>query len=152
MKKKVSKSKQSEPEKPRRKPGRPRKVIDENLLKKLTKLHLSDRTIASILEVHVDTLHSRYSEQMEQWKSLSKGKIAEILFDEAITRRAPWALKTIVQRHLGYFDRAKIEATNFNQNYENLSDEQLREKMKQLSQKLSIDPEAKIILDEGLDD
>lgn len=95
--------------------ARPLKPVDEKLLEKLCKLHLSDQVISSIVEIHVDTLHRRYAEQMEVWKSKSKGKIAEVLFDEAITKRSPWALKAIAQRHLGYYDRTKVES-DVNQN------------------------------------
>ncbi len=89
------------------KPGRPQKEINEDLLKKLTKLHLSDKVIADCLGVHVDTLHNRFSEQMEQWRSESKGKIAEVLFDEAVNKREPWALKALAQKHLDYSDRVR---------------------------------------------
>lgn len=87
--------------------ARPKKPVDETLLQKLTKLHLSDKVIADVLCIHVDTLHDRYSEEMDEWRSMSKGKIAEVLFDEAINKREAWALKTIAQRHLGYADKVE---------------------------------------------
>lgn len=86
--------------------------VDEKLLEKLTKLHLSDRTIADCLGISEDTLHRRYAEQMEMWRSMSKCKIAEVLFDEALNKREPWALKAIAQRHLGYADRVQAETDN----------------------------------------
>ena len=89
--------------------GRPLKKIDEVLLQKLSKLHLSDKVIADIVGCHVDTLRDRFSNKMEEWRSMSKGKIAEVLFDEAVNKREPWALKTIAQRHLGYADKIEQE-------------------------------------------
>lgn len=91
--------------------ARPRKKIDEVLLEKLTKLHLSDRVIADAFNVSVDTIHRHYAEQMKVWRSKSKCKIAEVLFDEAMNKREPWALKAIAQRHLGYSDRQEIKQT-----------------------------------------
>lgn len=94
--------------------ARPKKKVDEILLEKLTKLHLSDKVISDILGIHVDTLHNRFSEQMNEWRSKSKGKIAETLFDEAINKREPWALKALVQKHLDYYDKIKNENENIN--------------------------------------
>lgn len=48
---------------------------------------------------------------MKVWRSKSKCKIAEVLFDEALNKREPWALKTIAQRHLGYSDRQEVKQT-----------------------------------------
>ena len=89
--------------------GRPLKEVDERLLEDLTMLHLSDKVIAAILQVHVDTLHTRFSEQMDEWRSRSKGKIAEVLFDEGVTKREPWALKALAQKHLDYSDKSEVK-------------------------------------------
>ena len=105
--------------------ARPKKPVDEILLEKLTKLHLSDKVIADILCIHVDTLNDRYSEEMDEWRSKSKGKIAEVLFDEGINKREPWALKALAQKHLDYHDKVKTETTNVNASMEKLSDDQL---------------------------
>lgn len=86
--------------------------VDEKLLEKLTKLHLSDRTIADCLGISEDTLHRRYAEPMAHWRSTSDWKIADALFDEAINKRQPWALKMIAQRRLGYADRIQAETDN----------------------------------------
>lgn len=96
--------------------ARPQIQVDETLLKKLTKLHLSDKVIAEIIGISVDTLHRRFADKMEQWRSESKGKMAEVLFDEAINKREPWALKALAQKHLDYFDRMQTENENVNIN------------------------------------
>lgn len=90
--------------------GRPPKEIDEELLKKLSGLHLSTKVMADILGVSTDTLERRYAAEMEQWRSETKGKIAEVLFDEGVTNREPWALKALAQKHLDYSD--KVETKN----------------------------------------
>lgn len=81
---------------------KPEKFVDEVLLEKLTKLHLSDKVISDALQISVDTLHRRYADKMSAWKAESKVKIAEVLLDEAINFRTPWALKLYAQRFLGY--------------------------------------------------
>lgn len=87
--------------------GRKPIPIDEKLLETLTKVHLSTETIASCLGCSKDTLERRFAAKMELWRSQSKGKIAQVLYDEALNKREPWALKTIAQRHLGYADKVE---------------------------------------------
>lgn len=89
--------------------GRKPKVIDEKLLENLTKLHLSNEVIAHCVGCSQDTLERRFAEKMSEWRSQSKGKIAQVLYDEALNKREPWALKTIAQRHLGYADKVEQE-------------------------------------------
>lgn len=113
-----------------KKSGRPPIAVDENLLEKLTKLHLSDKVIADILEIHVDTLHNRFSEKMDGWRSRSKGKIAEVLFDEGINKREPWALKALAQKHLDYSDKVKTDS-QVSHNFENISDDDLDSQIKE---------------------
>ena len=109
--------------------GRKQKPIDEKLLENLTKVHLNDKTIASILGVSWDTLERRFAEKMDKWRSESKGKIANVLFDEAVNQREPWALKMIAQRHLGYADSVKVEHSG---EINKMSDEELEAKIKEL--------------------
>lgn len=86
------------------KAGRKKIEVDEIVLEKLTKLHLSDETIADCVGVSVWTLHRNFAQKMNVWRSKSKSKIADVLFDEGVNKRQPWALKLLAQRHLGYFD------------------------------------------------
>lgn len=90
--------------------GRPEIPVDEKLLQNLTKLHLSDKIISDILSISEATLHRRFAEQMEKWRSESKSKIANVLFDEAVNKREPWALKALAQRHLDYSDRVESKS------------------------------------------
>lgn len=99
-----------------KKVGRPPIEVDEKLLKTLSKFHLSDKVIAECLGISVDTLHRRFADQIELYKSQSKSKIAEILFDEALNKREPWALKALAQKHLDYHDKFKAETENVNLN------------------------------------
>jgi hypothetical protein len=114
--------------------GRKLKPVDESLLEKLTKLHLSDKVISDILGIHPDTLRDRFSIKMDEWRSRSKGKIAEVLFDEGVNKREPWALKALAQKHLDYHDKVKTEATNVH-SFNELSDEELDARIEKLSKK-----------------
>jgi hypothetical protein len=89
------------------KAGRKRIQIDEVMLEKLSKLHLSNETIADCVGVSVWTLDRNYAKKMSEWRSKSKSKIADVLFDEGVNKRQPWALKLLAQRHLGYFELDK---------------------------------------------
>lgn len=104
--------------------ARPQKKIDEIMLEKLTKLHLSDQTIADCLGCSVWTLERRYAQKMDEWRSKSKSKIADVLFDEAINKREPWALKALSQKHLDYHDRIKTEVKDTTPR-EKMTDEEL---------------------------
>lgn len=119
------------------KKGRKPLPIDEKMLEQLTKLHLNVETIANCLGCSRDTLERRFAEKMDLWRSQSKSKIANVLFDEAVNKREPWALKALAQKHLDYHDKVKTESvnTNTNFNYESLSDEELDQKMKELDAK-----------------
>jgi len=77
------------PETPKRKPGRPRKVIDEKLLFDLARIDCTLEEMASILNCNRDTLSDNYSAVIQkgkeegkasirrmQWKSAQDGNIA----------------------------------------------------------------------------
>lgn len=113
--------------------ARPQIEIDETLLKKLTKLHLSDKVIAECLDVSVDTLHRRFADQMQKWRSESKSKIADVLFDEAVNKREPWALKALAQKHLDYSDKVSSVNENTNTNFNHLSDEELKKQASEIA-------------------
>lgn len=91
--------------------ARPQKKIDLVLLEKLTKLQLSNTVIADMVCVSTDTLSRRFAGKMNTWRSMSTCKIAEVLFDEGINKREPWALKALVHKHLGYADKQEIQQT-----------------------------------------
>lgn len=88
--------------------GRPKLEVDEAALQKLCYLHLSKKIMSDILDVSVDTLDRYYAAKIDLWQSESKGKIAQVLFDEAVNKREPWALKALAQKHLDYSDKSEV--------------------------------------------
>lgn len=117
------------------KAGRKQIPIDELLLEKLTKLHLQNETIAHIVGCSTDTLDRRFAEKMKEWRSKSKGKIAEVLFDEGINKREPWALKALAQKHLDYHDKIKTENRTTSVS-ESMSDEEIQKQIEELKKRL----------------
>lgn len=115
--------------------GRKPLEIDEKVLENLSKLHLSEKVIADCLGVSWDTLNRRYADKMDLWRSQSKSKIANVLFDEAVNKREPWALKALAQKHLDYHDKVKTESvnTNTNFNFDHLSDEEIEKEIEKLT-------------------
>jgi hypothetical protein len=118
---------------PDKKLGRKPKKVDLPLLEKLAKLHLSDKVIAECLNIHPDTLRAHFSSQIDAWQSKSKGKIAEVVFDQAVNQKEPWALKMLAQKHLGYTD--KVEQVNrvIVSEDDDLTLEEINERLNQLS-------------------
>ena len=132
----MSKKKKEEPIEQPKKAGRPKAKIDEELLEKLAKRHMSLRSMATLLNVHHDTLHDRYSDKIEFWREQTNGKIADVVFDEAINKRKEYAVKMLAQKHLDYHDKIKTESTNVNINkFELMSDEDLDKKIEELREK-----------------
>jgi hypothetical protein len=84
------------------KAGRKKKQIDASLVEKLAKLHLSDQIIADCCDCHINTIKTHFSQEIAAWRSKGKTKIAEVLFDEGVNKRQPWALKMLAEKHLGY--------------------------------------------------
>ena len=82
--------------------ARPKKQVDETLLEKLSKLHLSDEVLADCFDISPDTLNRRFADKIKVWRSKSKAKIAEVLFEEALNKRQSWAVQMIARRHLNY--------------------------------------------------
>lgn len=121
--------------------ARPEKEIDEILLEKLASNLCSDKLIADCLGVHVDTLHRRYSDKIDEIRAKTKAKLSNVIIDDAINNRKEYAIKMTAQRYLGYAD--KVESINLNNNieYTNLKDNDLDTKIKTLIDKGLTDDE-----------
>lgn len=120
---------------PQKQLGRKEKPVDEVLLKKLSKLQLSDRVLADCVGVSVDTLHRRYAEQIDIWRSESKGKIAEVVFDEGINRRKEYAVRMLAHKHLDYADKVdKTQKLIITDEIDSMDMDDLERQIKRLSQ------------------
>ena len=84
------------------KAGRKKSKLDAALIEKLAKLQLSYQIIADCCDCHINTLKTHYSQEIDNWRSKGKTKIADVLFDEGVNKRQAWALKLLAEKHLGY--------------------------------------------------
>lgn len=107
MSKKLTDKQHEEEEALEIKSGRKPIPVDEKLMEKLSKFQLSDKLIADCCGISVWTLNRRFAQKVDFWKSQGKCKIADVLFDEAISRRKEYAVKMVAQKHLGYSERVE---------------------------------------------
>lgn len=118
--------------------GRPKIEVDEKLLESLALIHLSDRAIANILGISIDTLHRRYADLVDECRSKSEAKLANIIWDLALNLKEEWALKTLSSHVLGYGKKqvevdlkGQMASTNIN-----LNEEKVREILDQLEEEV----------------
>lgn len=64
--------------------ARPRKMIDENLLRKLAVIHCNQEEMASVLGVSVDTLQRRYAAQIKDGRSEGKMSLRRKMWEMAL--------------------------------------------------------------------
>lgn len=98
--------------------------IDIAQLEKLSALHLSDETIASILGCHADTLKRNFASIMLKSKSNYKAKLLSVLFDEGVNKRNIKAIELMLKRHPDLFKEVVHIETGVidqNLNYTNLN-------------------------------
>ena len=90
--------------------GRPRIVIDIEILKNLASIGCPDYEIASVLNVSAKTLRRNYADIIDQSKEKGKASLRKKMFDKAIkkdnTRMQIWLSKN----YLGMKDRTQTES------------------------------------------
>lgn len=113
--------------------GRTPKEVDEALLEKLSIIHCSNQTIADCLGISVDTLKRRFAEKIEEFRSRGKAKLKTLAFNKA-EKGDFAAIKFLLQNYTGMSDKVETKAvnTNTNMNYDNMTDEQLEQRLKEL--------------------
>lgn len=106
--------------------ARPKKPIDEKLLKELAFIHLPTRFIAKCLNVSHDTLQRRYASVIEEQESRGKAKLLSKAW--AKVEQNDWAaIKFLLQNYLGLSDKVETKSENINTVFElNYSKETLQ--------------------------
>lgn len=89
--------------------ARPLKVIDEELLKKLAGIMCTDKEMADILGICVDTLKDRFSELINIARSQGKMSLRRFQY-QAAAKGNPALLIWLGKQHLGQTDK-NIELT-----------------------------------------
>ncbi len=86
--------------------ARPRKKIDEKLLKELSFIHLPVEYIANCLGVSKDTLDRRYAAKMKEYRSQGKAKLLSKAW--AKVESGDWnAIKFLLQNYLKLSDKVE---------------------------------------------
>lgn len=92
--------------------ARPRKKIDEKLLKDLAFIHLPDTYIAHCMGISRDTLRRRYAAKIEEYKAQGKAKLLSKAW--AGVEKGEWqAIKFLLQNYLGLTEKVeqKVDQT-----------------------------------------
>lgn len=100
--------------------GRPRKVIDETLLRKLAVIHCTQEEMASVVGVSVDTLHRRYAAQIKSGRDEGKMSLRRKMWELALSGNVS-LLIWLSKNELGMSDKveekkevkAKVEAIEY---------------------------------------
>jgi len=84
--------------------ARPKKTVDEKLLKDLAFIHLPDQYIAHCLGISVWTLNRRYAQKIEEYKSQGKAKLLSKAW--AAVDKGEWpAIKFLLNNWLGMSEK-----------------------------------------------
>ena len=86
--------------------ARPRKVIDESLLRKLAVIHCNQEEMASVLGVSVDTLQRRYAAQIKDGRAEGKMSLRRKMWEMALNGNVS-LLIWLSKNELGMSDRVE---------------------------------------------
>ena len=89
--------------------GRPRIVIDIEILKNLASIGCPDYEIASVLNVSAKTLRRNYADIIDQSKEKGKASLRKKMFDKAIKKDNTHMQIWLSKNYLGMKDRTQTE-------------------------------------------
>jgi hypothetical protein len=92
--------------------GRPRIVIDIEILKNLASIGCPDYEIASVLNVSAKTLRRNYADIIDQSKEKGKASLRKKMFDKAIKKDNNHMQIWLSKNYLGMKDRTQTETIN----------------------------------------
>jgi len=92
--------------------GRPRIVIDIEILKNLASIGCPDYEIASVLNVSAKTLRRNYADIIDQSKEKGKASLRKKMFDKAIKKDNTHMQIWLSKNYLGMKDRTQTENIN----------------------------------------
>ena len=92
--------------------GRPRIVVDIEILKNLASIGCPDYEIASVLNISAKTLKRNYADIIEQFKEKGKASLRKKMFDKAIKQNNTHMQIWLSKNYLGMKDRTQTENIN----------------------------------------
>jgi len=88
--------------------ARPRKKIDEELLKELAMIQCTQEEMASILKCSVDTLQRRYSDVLAEARENGKMSLKRAMYRKAVVEGNPTMQIWLSKNWLRYSDKTEI--------------------------------------------
>jgi len=92
--------------------GRPRIVVDIEILKNLASIGCPDYEIASVLNISAKTLKRNYADIVEQFKEKGKASLRKKMWDKAVKKDNTHMQIWLSKNYLGMKDRTQTENIN----------------------------------------
>jgi len=90
--------------------GRPKIVVDIEILKNLASIGCPDYEIASVLNVSAKTLKRNYADIIEQFKEKGKASLRKKMWDKAVKKDNTHMQIWLSKNYLGMKDRTQTES------------------------------------------
>ena len=90
--------------------GRPKIVVDIEILKNLASIGCPDYEIASVLNISAKTLRRNYADIIDQSKEKGKASLRKKMFDKAIKKDNTHMQIWLSKNYLGMKDRTQTES------------------------------------------
>ena len=92
--------------------GRPKIVVDIEILKNLASIGCPDYEIASVLNISAKTLKRNYADIVEQFKEKGKASLRKKMWDKAVKKDNTHMQIWLSKNYLGMKDRNQTENIN----------------------------------------
>ena len=92
--------------------GRPRIIVDLEILKNLASIGCPDYEIASVLNISARTLKRNYAEIVDQYREKGKASLRKKMWDKAIKKDNTTMQVWLSKNYLGMKDRTVNENIN----------------------------------------
>jgi hypothetical protein len=89
--------------------GRPRIIVDIEILKNLASIGCPDYEIASVLNVSARTLNRNYAEIIDQFREKGKASLRKKMWDKAVKKDNTMMQIWLSKNYLGMKDRTQTE-------------------------------------------
>ena len=90
--------------------GRPRIIVDLEILKNLASIGCPDYEIASVLNISARTLHRNYAEIIDQYEEKGKASLRKKMWDKAVKKDNTMMQIWLSKNYLGMKDRTQTES------------------------------------------
>jgi hypothetical protein len=92
--------------------GRPKIVVDIEILKNLASIGCPDYEIASVLNISAKTLKRNYADIIEQFKEKGKASLRKKMWDKAVKKDNTHMQIWLSKNYLNMKDRTQTESIN----------------------------------------